>query len=223
MNPQPVGQHGPPGGPGGWPAPGNGAPNNAAVLAPPAAQVPPPPGPGRLPVSRPRRQGWIAVGVMLTLAVLMALTAVVMSTIKLTAPAPTATTTTVMAPPPPPTSFSPDQLAAAKKEACHASESAATTINTAQEKYLIAARDRQSPTYGPALANFQLVAILETQYMQQHLPPATPNNVVDSTNGYITAILALADAHTRGLSEDEAQQFVVAARKAGRQLDEACV
>ncbi|WP_231991875.1 site-specific integrase [Mycobacterium ulcerans] len=96
---------------------------------------------------------------MLTLAVLMALTAVVMSTIKLTAPAPTATTTTVMAPPPPPTSFSPDQLAAAKKEACHASESAATTINTAQEKYLIAARDRQSPTYGPALANFQLVAI----------------------------------------------------------------
>ncbi|EUA86283.1 hypothetical protein I551_7266 [Mycobacterium ulcerans str. Harvey] len=67
------------------------------------------------------------------------------------------------------------------------------------------------------------MAILETQYMQQHLPPATPNNVVDSTNGYITAILALADAHTRGLSEDEAQQFVVAARKAGRQLDEACV
>lgn len=69
---------------------------------------------------------------MLALALLLALSATVMSAMKLTASNPAATTTTVMAPPPPPVSYSPEQVAAAKKEACDASDTADKSIIAAQ-------------------------------------------------------------------------------------------
>ncbi|VBA33183.1 hypothetical protein LAUMK4_05897 [Mycobacterium persicum] len=185
-------------------------------MAPPQALEP-------VPFYRPpRRPGWLTVSVTLALAVLLALGAAVMSAIKLTAPTPAATTTTVTAAPPAPPSYSQEQVAAAKKEACDASYVAAPSVNTAQGNYLSVAGDRQSPQYGPALANFQLVVGLETQYMQQHLPPATPTDVAAATNDYITALLALADAHTRGLSTHDAQPFVMGVRDAGAQLNKVC-
>lgn len=225
MYPQAVGQPSYPATPGNAPTPtgGVGAPTGAAVLPPPP-NLPPTQTPALPPVYRRRRRqpGWLAVWTMLALAVLLALSATVMSAMKLTASTPTATTTTITAPPAPPPSYSPDQVAAAKKEACDASNAAAASINAAQANYLNAAKDRQSPQYQPALANFQLVAMLETQYIQQHLAPATPKNVGDASNEYITDVIALADAHTRELSDHDAQPFVEALRKVGSQLDKVC-
>jgi hypothetical protein len=224
MNPQAVGQPG-------YPAASAGPPTSTtqagtltgpAVLPPPPSYVPPPQAPVPPPVYRRRRPGWLAVWVTLSLALLLALSATVMSVMKLSQSTPAATTTTVTAPPPPPRSYSPDQVAAAKKEACDASNTASASINAAQGNYLAASKDRQSPQYQPALANFQLVAMLETQYIQQHLPPATPKNMQDATNDYITNVIALADAHTRGLSDHDAQPFVEALRKVGSQLDKVC-
>lgn len=224
MYPQAGGQPGYPVAPGSPPIPtsGGGAPTGAAVLPPPPnylppAHIPAPPSPYRR-----RRPGWLGVWVMLSLALLLALSATVMSAVKLTASTPAATTTTVTAPPPRPPSYGPDQIAAAKKEACDASDAAAGAVNSAQGNYLNAAKDRQSPQYQAALASFQLVAMLETQYIQQHLPPATPKSVADISNEYITDVIALADAHTRQLSDHDAQPFVEALRKVGAQLDKVC-
>ena len=154
-----------------------------------------------------------------TVALLLAATAVTLSVTKLTTNS--TSTTTVTAAPPPPT-FSSGQVAAAKKEACDASKTAASAILNAQQSFAVASRDRQSPQYRPALGNFQLVVALETDYMEQRLNAAAPKEVTDATNDYINAILSLADANTREISNQEADQFVNAVQKTGAQLDKVC-
>lgn len=224
MNPQAVGQPEYPAASSGPPAPTStvGVPTGAAVLPPPPPNYMPPQAPVPPPVYRRRGPGWLGVWVMLSLALLLALSATVMSAMRLSQSTPAATTTTVTAPPPAPASYSPDQVAAAKKEACDASNVAAASILNSQKNFAVASRDRQSPQYGPALANFQLVVMVETQYMEQHVPSATPKAVADATNAYITALLALADANTREVSNHDADVFVDAVTKTGDQLDKVC-
>lgn len=224
MNPQAVGQPGYPAASSGPPPSTStvGVPTGAAVLPPPPPNYMPPQAPLPQPVYRRPRPGWLAIWVMLVLALLLALSATVMSAMKLSQSTPAATTTTVTAPPPAPPSYSPDQVAAAKKESCDASNVAAASIANSQQNFALAARDRQVPQYHPALANFQLVAIVETQYMQQHLPPATPKTVADAVNGYITAVLAAVDADTREVSNHDAQTFVDRVDKASTELDKVC-
>ncbi|ETA92322.1 hypothetical protein O982_23970 [Mycobacterium avium 10-5581] len=159
---------------------------------------------------------------MLALALLLALSATAMSAMKLTESTPAATTTTITAPPPPPPSYSADQVAAAKKEACDASNAAAAPIANSQQNFAAAARDRQAPQYQPALANFQLVVMVETQHMQQHLTPAAPGNVAAAINGYIGAVLAAVEADTRGVSNHDAQAFVDRVDRASSELDKVC-
>ncbi len=215
MNPQVPGyQTGAP------PAWGAGAPAGSTVIGTPAYAPPQPPAPAPLPAPpKPRRPGWVAVWTMFTVAILLAATAVALSVTKLTTN--TVTTTTVTAAPPPPT-FSPDEVAAAKKEACDASRTAATSILNAQQSFAVASRDRLSPQYRPALGNFQLVVTIETKFMEQRLKPAAPKAVVDATNDYINALLSLADANTRELSNQDADQFVDAVERTGAQLDKVC-
>lgn len=189
----------------------------AAPVLPPPAPVPFP-----MPGRQPRRTGRIVAWLMVAFVVLLALSAITVGVIRMSAAPPAGTTATVSPPPPSSPTYSPEQIAAAKKEACDASDAASASINTAQGTYLSAASDRQSPQYGPALANFQTVVAVEIKYMKQHLSAATPQDVVQGTNDYITALLALADAHTRGLSIHEAQPFVEAARQVGNRLDKAC-
>jgi hypothetical protein len=212
MNPQVPGY--PTGAPPAW---GAGAPAGATVVAPPAYAPPQPPQPA--PPNPRRRPGWITVWTMFTVALLLAATAVALSVAELTTD--TATTTTVAAAPPAPT-FSPDQVAAAKREACDASKTAATTVLNAQQSFAVASRDRLSPQYRPALGNFQLVVAIETKFMEQRLKAATPKAVTDATNDYINAFLSLADANTRELSNQDADQFVDAVERAGTQLDKVC-
>jgi len=217
MNPQVPGyQTGAP------PAWGAGAPAGAAIVAPPAyapPPQPPSPAPQPAPPNPRRRPGWVAVWTMFTVALLLAATAVALSVTKLTTN--TVTTTTVTATPPPPT-FSPDEVAASKKEACDASKTAATTILNAQQSFAVASRDRLSPQYRPALGNFQLVVTIETKFMEQRLKPAAPKAVADATNDYINALLSLADANTRELSNQDADHFVDAVERTGAQLDKVC-
>jgi hypothetical protein len=215
MNPQVPGY--PTGAPPAW---GAGAPAGSTVIATPAYAPPPPPAPAPPPPPKPRRRpSWIAVWTMFTAALLLAATAVALSVAKPTTD--TTTTTTVTAAPPPPT-FSPDQVAAAKKEVCDASINADKSITGAQRNFFSAARDRQSPEYRPALGNFQLVAAVETAFLERHLAAAVPKDVKDATNSYIAAVMALVDANTRELSDQEAQPFVVDVRDSGEQLDKVC-
>lgn len=203
------------------PAWGAGAPAGATVIAPPAYAAPQPPAPAPQPAPpKPRRgPGWIAVWTMFTVALLLAATAVALSVAKLTTH--TATTTTVAAAPPQP-NFSPEQVAAAKKAVCDASINADQSITGAQRNLFSAARDRQSPEYRPALGNFQLVASVETAFLERRLSAAVPKDVKQATNNYIAAVMTLVDANTRELSDQEAQPFVVDVRASGEQLDKVC-
>jgi hypothetical protein len=219
MNPQVPGyQTGAP------PAWGAGAPAGTTIVAPPAYAPP------QLPATYPHpappkasRRGWIAVWTMFIVALLLAATAAGLSIANLTRN--TAATTTVTAAPPAaptPSNFAPGQAAAAKKEVCAASINVDKAITAAQRNFFGAAHDRQSPEYRPALGNFQLVAAIETAFLERQLTPAVPKDVTDATNGYIAATLALVDANTRELSDQDAQAFVVAARDSGEQLDKVC-
>ena len=229
MNPQVPGyQTGAP------PAWGAGAPAGATVVAPPAYAPPPlppspPPASPQQPLSpppaspTPRRPGWIAVWTMFTIALLLAATAAGLSIANLNSN--TAATATVTAAPPAaptPPNFAPGQTAAAKKEVCAASFNANRSITAAQRNFFGAAHDRQSPEYRPALSNFQLVASIETAFLERHLTPAVPKDVKDATNGYIAATLALVEANTRELSDPDAQPFVVATRESVDQLEKVC-
>lgn len=160
---------------------------------------------------------------MFTAALLLAATAAGLSIANLnnnTGATATVTATPPAAPAPP--SFSPDQAAAAKNDVCAASLNANRAITGAQRNFFGAAHDRQSPEYRPALSNFQLVASIETAYLERQLTPAVPKDVKDATNGYIAATLALVDANTRELSDQDAQPFVVATRDSVDQLEKVC-
>ncbi|BCP14017.1 hypothetical protein [Mycobacterium paraintracellulare] len=194
------------------------APAGATVLAPPAYAPPQPPSPPP-PSGTPRRPGWIVVWTMFAIALVLAGTATALSIANVTAK--TATTTTVNAAPPPPT-FSPEQVAAAKTDVCDASINADKAIAAAQRHFFDAARDRHSPEYRPALNNYQLVASIETAYLERHISAAVPQDVKDATNNYIAAETALVEANTRELSDQDAQTFVVAARDSGAKLDKVC-
>jgi len=188
------------------------------ALSPP---VPAPPVPAQ-PTIRRLHRGWATVWIVITIALLLAAAAVVMSVVKLTAPAPMATTRTVMAPSPPSVAYSAEQVAAAKKEACDASGVASDSIRAAHGNFVGTVHDRQSPEYRQALGNFQLVTALETEYMRLHLPPATPKDVADATNQYVNAWLALVDANTREVSNKDADTYIAAVRTTGDRLNKVC-
>jgi hypothetical protein len=152
-------------------------------------------------------------------AVLLGVAAVVMSAITVLRPAPPAVTTTETASAP---AYSAEQIAAAKKEACEASATSATPINDAQKAFAATTADRSSLDYKAALANWQTVLAVETQYLRYHVPPATPKDVADGTNEYITSLIALGDANTREVSDQEAEKFIADTRSTGDRLTQLC-
>jgi hypothetical protein len=195
------------------------APAGTTIVPPPPAYAPPQPPLISPPASPAPRRAWIAVWTTFAIAVLLAAAATALSAANLKSSAPT--TTTVTAAPPSPT-FSPEQIATAKTDVCDASINADKAIAAAQRHFFDAARDRHSPEYRPALNNYQLVASIETAYLERHIGAAVPQDVKDATNSYIAAEIALVEANTRELSDQDAQTFVVAARDSGAKLDKVC-
>jgi hypothetical protein len=152
-------------------------------------------------------------------AVLLGVSAVVMSAITATRPAPPPVTTTITAAAP---IYSAAEVAAAKKEACEASARTTAPINQAQKAFSAAVGDRNSPEYRAALASWQTVLAVETQYMRYHIPPATPQNIADATSDYIKALIALGDANTREVSDSAAEKFIADTRTTGNRLTQLC-
>ncbi|KWX20457.1 hypothetical protein AFM11_30225 [Mycolicibacterium wolinskyi] len=142
-----------------------------------------------------------------------------MTAINLTRPAPPATTTTVTAPPP---SYSPEQIAAAKKESCDASVSVDVPLGGVHRELQATMGNRNSPEHAGALSTFQTVLMIEIEYMRNHTPPATPAEVADATNSYIDAWIALGDAYTRELPDDQIEKLRSEVVRWGDRLDEVC-
>ena len=142
-----------------------------------------------------------------------------MSVIAASRPAPPPVTTTITAAAP---AYSADDVAAAKKEACEASARTTAPINQAQQAFTATIGDRSSPEYRAALASWQTVLAVETQYMRYHIPPATPKDITDATNDYIKSLIALGDANTREVSDHEAEKFIADTRTTGDRLTQLC-
>ena len=157
----------------------------------------------------------------LSLALVLATAAVVMSVVKLAEPAPVATTTTVTAAPVGPT-FTPDQVAAAKKQACDAVDTADGPITSSQRDFYAARLDRNSPQYQQMLSNWQTVSAVEAEYTRGHLTPATPPAVADAINADLGALAALVDGNTRGVSDDQANILIDKYKATGAQVTKVC-
>ena len=157
---------------------------------------------------------------MVVAAVVLAITAVVVSLIRWSAPTPVATTTTVTAPTAP--TFSAADVAAAKKEACAATKTADAPLTSSQHDFLATLGNRGSDEYKQALSNFQTVAMVEIEYMRAHLRPATPSEVTAAINTYLDSLVAIVDADTRELPDSDANKLIAVAKDAGQRVTELC-
>ncbi|WP_131832074.1 hypothetical protein [Mycobacteroides abscessus] len=155
---------------------------------------------------------------MILLAALLSVAAIALSAINVGQHGDADITTTVTAGPP---VYTDDQVAAAKKDACDASLTIDDPLIAAQ-RALVAIPDRNSPEAQEALSKFQMVVMVETEYLKTRTRPETPAPVRTSVDRYVTALLAEVDAETRLLADGEVNVRVREAKAAGEELAQAC-
>ncbi|WP_136623309.1 hypothetical protein [Mycobacterium attenuatum] len=154
----------------------------------------------------------------LSAAALLSITAIILTTMKWTSAPPHPITTTVTAGPP---TYSQEQIAAAKKQACDASLTTNDPMIDAQ-RALVSIPDRNSPESQAALANYQMVTIVETEYLKSQTTPAAPEAVRAAVANYVAALVSEVDAETRHLPDGEISVRVRATKEAGRVLGDVC-
>ena len=196
-------------------APGQPAPVGAAPRAAPPGVLLPPPGPPQGSAHGGRNR---LIWVILSAAALLSIAAIGLTAVKWTSSPPPATTTTVTGGPP---SYSQEQIAAAKKQACDANATTAPALSQAQ-RALAAIPDRNSPEAQSALANFQMVVMVETEYLKSQTSPAAPEAVRSAVSNYVAALLSEVDAETRSLSYDEINSRGDVSVTASHKLIEIC-
>lgn len=195
-------------------------PPQALVTPPQSLQAPAPPTPPPSPGDQRRGLDWKLIAP-ISLALVLATAAVVMSVVKLAEPAPVATTTTATAAPAAPT-FTPEQVAAAKKEACDAVDTADGPITSSQRDFYAARLDRNSPQYQQMLSNWQTVSAVEAEYTRAHLTPATPPAVADAIKADLGALAALVDGNTRGLPDVQTDVLIDKYKATGAHVTKVC-
>lgn len=158
------------------------------------------------------------VGAIILLAALLSVAAIALSAINLGRGGGADTTTTVTAGP---AAYTDGQVAAAKKDACDASLTIDDPLTTAQ-RTLAAIADRNSSEAQEALSKFQMVVMVETEYLKSRTRPEAPESIRTSVDSYVTALLAEVDAETRLLADGEVNVRVRAVKAAGQELAQAC-
>lgn len=153
----------------------------------------------------------------LVVAALLSVAAVTLSAINLSRGDADVTTTITAGPSP----YTDDQIASAKKEACDASLTIDDPLTTAQHA-LVATPDRSSPEAQEALSKFQMVVMVETEYLKSKTRPESPEPVRAAVANYVSALLAEVDAETRKLADGEINVRIRAAKAAGQELAKAC-
>lgn len=109
------------------------------------------------------------------------------------------------------------QIASAKTDACEANQRTNTALIAVHNVLWDTPKDSsEEPT---ALAAYQRVTLVETEYLKSRTRPEAPESVRSAVNTYIAALLAEVDGVTRGVPVSEK---VIAVKAAGAQLDKAC-
>jgi len=84
---------------------------------------------------------------------------------------------------------SPDQIAAAKREACTAWRAAALAMNATRKAFIDSPARRDDPATVMALAAAQAQAAAQVDYVRQHVPAATPHEVSAAIIDYLDAVI----------------------------------
>lgn len=171
-----------------------------------------PPGVGEL-----RHRRWVLWAVV-ALAAIFSVTAITLSAANWLG---RSTQTNPPAPVPLAPTVSESQISAAKKAACDASVIIDEPLTNVQ-RALAALPDRNSPEAQDALGRYQMVTIVETEYLKSQTGPAAPKAVKESVDKYVGALLAEVDAATRGLSDADLNIRVAETKAAGEALATAC-
>jgi len=83
----------------------------------------------------------------------------------------------------------PDQIAAAKREACTAWRAAALAMNATRKAFIDSPVRRDDPATVMALAAAQAQAAVQVDYVRQHVPAATPHEVSAAISDYLDAVI----------------------------------
>lgn len=172
------------------------------------------------PGPRPRtqsRQRWALWG-MVALGCICSAIAISLSVVNSLGSTETTTITSTIASTP---TYSESEVAAAKTDACSASLTVDEPLTTVQ-KALAAIPDRGTPEAQDALSRYQMVTIVETEFLKSQTRPAAPESVREGVNHYVAALLAEVDGATRGLSDAEMNHLVGETKAAGEALAAAC-
>lgn len=113
--------------------------------------------------------------------------------------------------------YTAEQIAAAKKDACDASTTTDTPIT--QVHNALWATKRDSPEWPVALANYQIVMLVETEYLKSKTRPEAPAAVRAAVANAVNAQLAEAEAVTAGTP---VAAKVDAVKAAGARLGQVC-
>ncbi|SKR61786.1 membrane protein [Mycobacteroides abscessus subsp. abscessus] len=147
-------------------------------------------------------------------AAVLAVLALTLTIIKWSTPRPAGVVTTATASAP---TYPEDQVAAAKKEACETSVSVGWRLTDVHNSLWNTPRD--APEQPGALAEYQRVSLIETEYLKTKIRPETPQAVRTAIEDYISAILAEVDAVVRNAAASTA---VETAKSAGKRISAAC-
>lgn len=158
--------------------------------------------------------------IVIALAILLSVAALALTVAKWATRSDSATPVTTTISPPSPT-YSDAEIASAKKDACSANTVTGAALTQAQRD-LAAIPDRNSPEAKVALANFQMVVMVETEYLKTQVRPAAPQEVKSAVNDFIVALLAETDAETRMLPYEDINARGDVTSAASKKLDLAC-
>lgn len=178
-----------------------GHPTGPPPAAPVAGAMPPHPAADQGQRPAHRATNWLVTG-LLVVASLLAVAAIVITEVRTRQSAAPDTTTTVQAGAP---TYSQDQITQAKKDVCDANWSTGAALTDAHNA-LLATKDRTSPESMAALANYQTVVMVETEYLKSKTRPEAPEEIRKAVAEYTDALLAEIDAETRMLPLAEIDQ-----------------
>lgn len=188
------------------------SPQNAPGVAPQPQTF------GQAQPTTPRSPGNALILALVALASVLAIAAIVVTEVRAGQHIETSTTTTVEAGPP---TFSTDQIEQAKKDACEANVVTGAALTKAQ-RTLAAIPDRTSSEAQAALANYQTVVMIESEYLKSKTRPETPEPIRKAVREYTDALLAEIDAETRMLPLTEIDQRGHNTSATNHQLGAAC-
>lgn len=117
---------------------------------------------------------------------------------------------------------SPDQIAAAKREACDAWSAAASAINAARHPFVVAPPNWDDPVTASALVQAESSIAIQVAYVRQHIPSATPAEVATPIADYLSAAIDTAAADGQHQPDSVANAAADRSGAATKKIKAAC-